>query len=138
MGSRYDLAKAPATPAEREEYFENFEEFDKYRKPPSRMLAPIKYRMQCDKKYIGKSTSYTIENVRYTWIVLDTRTGKVLCESSDSNFTGGTKYWIHFPIEWNDFSECEKWIKEGCIGEIQERCQNLQVGFQGKFLKLEN
>jgi hypothetical protein len=108
---------------------------NKYGKPPIKYLVAVKYQTFCDKKFTDKH-SYTVENVRYTWIVMDIRNGKVLCESTDSRFTESVKYYVHFPIEWKIYSDCVEWIKSGTIGDIQEGTQNLHIGFENKFLKL--
>lgn len=110
-------------------------------KPASKYLAAVKYKMSFDKKYCGprphnKWSSYTIENIRYTWIVLDIRNGKILCETSDTFFSGRTKYVLHSPIEWKNHSDCTKWIESGCIGELQGSLSNLHVRFHNKLVTL--
>jgi hypothetical protein len=103
-------------------------------KPMSKYLAAAKYQTTYTKKWDKNHTSYTIENEQHSWIVIDVRNKKVLCESSDAHFTGGLRYILQFPIEWKKYEDCVKWIGEGTIGDLQESFQNLQIGFKKNFL----
>ena len=107
-------------------------------KPNSKFLAVVKYRTEYDKKFIGNSGSYTLENERNFWVVMDVRDGSVLCESSDCSYTSGVRYWLHFPIQWKEYFKCEEWVKTGCIGEMQENFQNLDIGFHTGFVTLDS
>ena len=43
--------------------------------------------------------------------------------------------WLFYPIRFKDKAAAYKWIKEGCIAEIQEGLTCLQVGFRTECFK---
>lgn len=64
------------------------------------------------------------------FIVINKRNRKVLCIVH--KLDGMT---LAMPVEWVDGPTAEKWVKEGCIAEIQESLHCLNIGFCKKLTK---
>ena len=41
-------------------------------------------------------------------------------------------FMIFYVLTWKTHADAEKWMKEGCIADIQESLQNLHVGFESR------
>ena len=64
------------------------------------------------------------------FIVINKRTRKVLCVVHKLN-----DMTLAVPVEWKKGPDADKWIKDGCIAEVQEALHYLNIGFCNKLTK---
>lgn len=60
------------------------------------------------------------------WVVVNVDDDTILCQG----WRISSGYWFYEPVGWKTYAAAERWVKEGCIAELQETFTNLCVGFQ--------
>lgn len=73
-----------------------------------------------------KREDLVVEKVGNVFIIADAEDGSVLCWGSRLSYD----LHIYQPIHWTDYAKAEEWVKDGCIGQLQESWTHLDIGFR--------
>ena len=81
---------------------------------------------------IHECADMIIEKAGNAWIIVDSEDGSVLCIGRELSYD----LHMYQPMYWDDFSKAEKWVKSGCIAELQTAYTHLDIGFHKNHIRL--
>lgn len=79
---------------------------------------------------VGKGVARDSLQVTYAiqdqWFVFQKDSGMVLCQGVRPSLS---EHRLYLPVIFKNYDAAEKWVKDGCIAEIQEGSGNLDIRF---------